>query len=269
MAAEDFFKRWSRPSPEADRDSASAPASVQSTVSGNIPPASATLQATVSQAVVQGEHSSEVAPIPTLDDVEKLEVNSDFSRFMAKDVDETVKRSAMKKLFSNPHFNIMDGLDIYIGDYSQPDPLPLGMLEKILHAETLLNPLQHLEAPLQTLLDSERERAQQQPKEEQEEEPKPQDIQPDLEKTVPHQTEQDVEKYLEQNHPDKSGTAMEEMATPELCTPDTPYHQCAIKPDTFDVAQVNKHGTSAQSDQCQLPISAHSADQIKNETMPE
>jgi hypothetical protein len=35
-----------------------------------------------------------------------------------------VKNAAFKKLFADPHFNVMDGLDIYIDDYSKPDPLP-------------------------------------------------------------------------------------------------------------------------------------------------
>jgi hypothetical protein len=29
----------------------------------------------------------------------------------------------------------MDGLDIYIGDYNTPDPLPAGMLAKMVGAE--------------------------------------------------------------------------------------------------------------------------------------
>ena len=37
----------------------------------------------------------------------------------------------MKKLFANPHYNVMDRLDIYIDDYSQPDPLPQSMLRQI------------------------------------------------------------------------------------------------------------------------------------------
>jgi hypothetical protein len=43
----------------------------------------------------------------------------------------------MKKLFSDPHYNIMDGLDIYIGDYSKEDPLPPGMLEKMVQSSML------------------------------------------------------------------------------------------------------------------------------------
>jgi hypothetical protein len=43
----------------------------------------------------------------------------------------------MKKMFTDPHFNIMDGLDIYIGDYSKPDPLPPGMLERMVQSDML------------------------------------------------------------------------------------------------------------------------------------
>ena len=37
----------------------------------------------------------------------------------------------MKKLFADPHFNVMDGLDIYVGDYTQPDPLLCGHAAKM------------------------------------------------------------------------------------------------------------------------------------------
>jgi len=43
----------------------------------------------------------------------------------------------MKKLFTDPHFNVMDGLDTYIDDYSQPDPLPLAMLRQMASAQFL------------------------------------------------------------------------------------------------------------------------------------
>ena len=48
-----------------------------------------------------------------------------------------VRNLAMKKLFADPHFNVMDGLDIYIGDYTQPDPLPEGMLRKMASAHAM------------------------------------------------------------------------------------------------------------------------------------
>ena len=43
----------------------------------------------------------------------------------------------MKKLFADPHFNVMDGLDIYIDDYSKPDPIPEAMLRKLASAKFL------------------------------------------------------------------------------------------------------------------------------------
>ncbi|MEO6746404.1 MAG: DUF3306 domain-containing protein, partial [Caldimonas sp.] len=57
------------------------------------------------------------APLPTLDDVALLTRGSDFSRFVQPGVAPGVKNAALKKLFSDPHYNIMDGLDTYIDDY--------------------------------------------------------------------------------------------------------------------------------------------------------
>lgn len=53
-------------------------------------------------------------------------------------VDEGIKRAALKKLFSDPRFNVMDGLDVYIDDYSKEDPIPPGMLAQLQHARTAL-----------------------------------------------------------------------------------------------------------------------------------
>ena len=74
---------------------------------------------------------------PTLDDVALLTRDSDYSRFVTADVDGSVRNAALKKLFSDPHFNIMDGLDTYIDDYSIPDPLPPGMLRRMIQSEAL------------------------------------------------------------------------------------------------------------------------------------
>jgi hypothetical protein len=76
-------------------------------------------------------------PPPTLEDVDALTPESDFSRFVRHDVDPEVKNAAVRKLFADPHFNVMDGLDIYIDDYSKPDPLPPEMLRGLASAELL------------------------------------------------------------------------------------------------------------------------------------
>ena len=73
----------------------------------------------------------------TLDDVKDLTKESDFKPFMNRGVEPGVRNAAMKKLFSDPHFNVMDGLDIYIDDYSKPDPLPLSMLRQMASAKFL------------------------------------------------------------------------------------------------------------------------------------
>ena len=82
--------------------------------------------------------AASVAPaeLPAL---EALTFESDFGAFMRAKVDEGVKRAALKKLFSDPHFNIMDGLDVYIEDYSKPSPLPAQMLATLRQAQQILD----------------------------------------------------------------------------------------------------------------------------------
>ena len=76
-------------------------------------------------------------PLPTLQDVALLTRESDYSRFVAPGVGNDVRNAAMKKLFADPHFNLMDGLDTYIDDYGKPDPLPLAMLRQMNQAKFL------------------------------------------------------------------------------------------------------------------------------------
>ena len=82
--------------------------------------------------------TSDALPSATLDDVEKIDrFAPDFSAFMKPDVDPAVQQAAMKKMFSDPHFNVMDGLDIYIDDYSKPDPIPMEMLKRMVQSDML------------------------------------------------------------------------------------------------------------------------------------
>jgi hypothetical protein len=70
-------------------------------------------------------------PAPTMRDVHELTPQSDFKPFMRADVAPDVKNAAMKQLFKDPHFNVMDMMDVYVDDYSKPDPLPPDMLRKM------------------------------------------------------------------------------------------------------------------------------------------
>jgi len=78
-----------------------------------------------------------VAPPPTMEDVRALTAQSDFSRFAARDVAPEVKSAALKKLFADPHYNVMDGMDVYVDDYSKADPLPGHMLRQLAGAAFL------------------------------------------------------------------------------------------------------------------------------------
>lgn len=138
MAADDFFTRWSKRNAAGKAD---LPA-VAPTDADGINPADRT-----APLEPPGQ------PLPTMDDVHGLTHDSDYSRFVARGVDEDVKRSAMKKLFSDPRFNVMDGLDTYIDDYNTFEPIPPEMLHALNHAKTLLDPLAQLERPLMKLID--------------------------------------------------------------------------------------------------------------------
>lgn len=90
------------------------------------------------EAKAPNNDTQDTTPSATLEDVEKIDrFAPDFSAFMKPDVDPAVQQAAMKKMFSDPHFNIMDGLDIYIDDYSKPDPIPLEMLKRMVQSDML------------------------------------------------------------------------------------------------------------------------------------
>ena len=81
---------------------------------------------------------NQIPPTVTFEDVEKIDrFAPDFSAFMKPGVDPAVQQAALKKMFTDPHFNVMDGLDIYIDDYSKPDPLPPGMLQRLAQSDML------------------------------------------------------------------------------------------------------------------------------------
>jgi len=58
------------------------------------------------------ESATPQKPAPSMSDVQSLTKDSDYTQFMAKEVAPEVKNAAMKKLFADPHFNLMDRMDI-------------------------------------------------------------------------------------------------------------------------------------------------------------
>jgi hypothetical protein len=120
------LKRWSRRKLEAARADASQTPATPVVAAPSPPPNAPSPEAPMPVAQTAARESA--APLPP---VESLTPDSDFTPFLQPKVDETVRRAALKKLFADPHFNVMDGLDIYIDDYSKPDPLPAEWLARL------------------------------------------------------------------------------------------------------------------------------------------
>lgn len=153
--ADHFFSRWSRrkvavgqglPVEEPPATSAPPLPAVSASVPASSPGPSQAASPGGAQSTpgVQtdasgpsAKHSADEPAPPGLEDTLTLTKDSDFKPFMARNVPPEVKNAAMKKLFADPHYNVMDRLDIYIDDYSQPDPLPASMLRQMASAKFL------------------------------------------------------------------------------------------------------------------------------------
>jgi hypothetical protein len=70
-------------------------------------------------------------PAPPLPPVAELTPESDFAPFMNAKVDPATRRDALKKLFTDAHYNIPDPFEAYSEDYTQSDPIPAQMLKAI------------------------------------------------------------------------------------------------------------------------------------------
>lgn len=129
------LKRWSQRKREAARG---APASADPA------PAVAlvgTPDAKVAPAPVATAPPAPVtATAPALPAIESLTADSDFTVFLQPKVDETLKRQALRKLFADPRFNVMDGLDVYIDDYSKSVPIPPDVLARLVQLRQIVEP---------------------------------------------------------------------------------------------------------------------------------
>lgn len=124
-----FLGRWSRLKREAAAADAVTPVPPVAT-----PPDAANAAAPVSPAAQVLTEDAEPPPL------ESLGFDSDYRAFLGQKVDEGLKRAALKKLFHTPHFNTMDGLDVYIEDFNLYEPLPASMVSQLAHAKETLNP---------------------------------------------------------------------------------------------------------------------------------
>ena len=141
-----FLSRWSQRKarvregapvePEAPRPPA-VPVPAVALAAPVAAPVTATAVAPLPEPGPAVEARPEAPPALTLEDVAALARDSDYAPFVARSVDPAVKNAALKKLFTDPQFNVMDGLDTYIDDYNKPDPLPAGMLRQMVQSRLL------------------------------------------------------------------------------------------------------------------------------------
>lgn len=131
------LRRWSERKLAASRAAAPVPPAETATgIAGGESPAPA---AVAPAAAVPAS----AAPAPaqaSLPAVESLTFDSDFTAFLRPEVDESMRRGALRRLFRDPRFNVMDGLDTYIDDYGRPDPIPPEIVRQLVQARYLLDP---------------------------------------------------------------------------------------------------------------------------------
>jgi uncharacterized protein DUF3306 len=132
-ASERFLTRWSRlkrtGTVPAETTPAPTPPTTVAAVTSTPAPAARDM-------VPAAAHTGDIGALPPID---SLSIESDFAPFFQPKVPEALRRAAVKKLFADPRFNVMDGLDVYIDDYSKADPIPPEMLKMLNHARDLID----------------------------------------------------------------------------------------------------------------------------------
>ncbi len=76
-----------------------------------------------------------------------ISLTEDFTPFMQAKVPQALKQQALKALFKEPHFNVMDGLDIYIDDYTVFEPISPEVMATLSSWKTIMNPSQQVVTP--------------------------------------------------------------------------------------------------------------------------
>ncbi len=83
------------------------------------------------------EKKQAAAPL-ALPPIDRMTPDSDFTAFMQPKVEDAMRRAALKKLFSDPRFNIPDPFEAYSGDWTGGEPISEEMLATLNQARTLL-----------------------------------------------------------------------------------------------------------------------------------
>ena len=77
------------------------------------------------------------SPTKDLPPLEDLAADADLSAYLGPEVEASLRRRALQRIFADPCLNVMDGLDVYIDDYSIADPISLEVLTQMNQARLL------------------------------------------------------------------------------------------------------------------------------------
>jgi len=136
---ENFVSRWSRRKSEARKaeEKPAEPAPSPELAPPAVPAGSSADAAAAAAPSGAGVQSAATAPqLPPIESLNGLA--SEYRDFMQPGVDDKVKRSALKRLFRDPHFENFERFEAYCEDYTQSEPIPLAMLKTLEHAKGLL-----------------------------------------------------------------------------------------------------------------------------------
>jgi hypothetical protein len=138
---ESFLTRWSRRKLAAERE-AKQPAESVAPEAPAAPPVEASREAGGHAdigPVAERAPDQAAAAQPPLPPIESLDgLRSDYQAFFQQPVAEELRHAALRKLLSDPHFNKMDMLDVYVDDYTQFEPLPAELRLRLRSAREFL-----------------------------------------------------------------------------------------------------------------------------------
>jgi hypothetical protein len=142
MEDEPFLSRWARRKKESREGLSEETAQTVELPAGQIPGPGAAEHELDAVATADDETAGTdraEAPPLELPPLETLTAESDFGAFMQPGVDGALRRAALRKMFRNPIYGIVDELDPYRADFAAFTPLGDTITSDMkFHAERLL-----------------------------------------------------------------------------------------------------------------------------------
>ena len=136
----------------------------------------------ISTTTAEDENKEE--KIVELPDVASLNAESDYTGFLDKDVDQQLRKIALRTLFKQTQFNAVDDLDVYYEDFADFEPL----------GDIVTHDMRHM---MEVEKRREEEKARQAAETETETETEECDVEPEVEQTLPSADTKEIKEAKE------------------------------------------------------------------------